>query len=184
MSARIRVAFYKAKGNWLNNIIRWWTKSRYSHAELVLPNNVTWIGISPFLSSKVESRFHLDCDYRNWDFVDLELTNKQHATILDFFEETKGCKYDWFGMLLSQFLPFHIKRKNKWYCSEWIAYALRISGVLDWQTIKIYDQCDLSPGMLHKIILKQKRKNNDIRKSAEEMENQGYLQHLRGRLRD
>ena len=88
MSAKIKIAFYKAKGNWINNIIRWWTKSEYSHAELVLPNNVTWIGISPFLSSKVESRFHLDCDYHNWDFVDLEITNKQHATILDFFEET------------------------------------------------------------------------------------------------
>tara|TARA_B100000287_G_scaffold262190_1_gene246711 strand:- start:5908 stop:6480 length:573 start_codon:yes stop_codon:yes gene_type:complete len=184
VTAKIKVAFYKAKGNWFNSIIRWWTKSKYSHAELVLPNNVTWIGISPFLTSTVESRFHLDCDYNNWDFVELEITNKQHATILDFFEETKGCRYDWVGMLLSQFLPFSIKRRSKWYCSEWIAYALRVSGALDWQTIKIYDQSDLSPGTLYKIILKQKRKNNDIRKSTENMEDPRNLQYLPRRFRD
>ena len=56
----VYIGLYKGKGTLINKIVRWWTKSKYSHAELVLPNNVTWIGISPFLSSKVESRFHLD----------------------------------------------------------------------------------------------------------------------------
>ena len=59
MSMVVKVAFYKGKGNWINKIIRWWTKSNYSHAELVLPNKMTWIGISPFLSSKVESRHNI-----------------------------------------------------------------------------------------------------------------------------
>ena len=99
----IKIAFYKGQGNWLNKIIRWWTKSPYSHAELILPNNYTWI-----------------------------------------------------GMLLSQFLPFSIKRRNKWYCSEWIAYALRIANIVDWKTIKIYDRCDLSPGVLFNIVAEAK----------------------------
>jgi len=64
-------------------------------------------------------------------------------------------------MLFSQFLPFRIKRKNKWYCSEWIAYALRVSGFFNWQVIKLYDQRDLSPGVLYDLIIKQKRKNNE-----------------------
>ena len=152
MTAKIKVAFYKAKGNWLNSIIRWWTKSKYSHAELVLPNNVTWIGISPFLTSTVESRFHLDCDYHNWDFVDLEITNKQHATILDFIEETKGCRYDWVGMLLSQFLPFSIKRRSKWYCSEWIVNALVLCGALNWSSVHIYDKIEMRPSDLYEIV--------------------------------
>ena len=58
----------------------------------------------------------------------------------------------WPGMLLSQFLPFRIKTEGKWYCSEWIAYALRISGVIDWKTIKIFDKSDLSPSVLYKIV--------------------------------
>ena len=59
MSMMVKIAFYKGKGNWINKIIRWWTRSNYSHAELVLPNKMTWIGISPFLSSKVESRHNI-----------------------------------------------------------------------------------------------------------------------------
>ena len=56
-------------------------------------------------------------------------------------------------MLLSQFLSFRIKQKHKWYCSEWILYALRISCVVDWKIIKIFDQSDLSPSKLHDILL-------------------------------
>ena len=131
MTAKIKVAFYKAKGNWLNSIIRWWTKSKYSHAELVLPNNVTWIGISPFLTSTVESRYNLDYKLKNWDFIELELTEEQHSTIIDFFNETRGCRYDWVGMLVSQALPnYFVKCVSKWYCSEWIIYALRLTNII------------------------------------------------------
>ena len=64
-------------------------------------------------------------------------------------------------MIFSQLLPFHIKRKNKWYCSEWIAYALRIAGVIDWRVIKIYDQSDLSPKKLYEIITIQKEEQQE-----------------------
>ena len=46
---KIKVAFYKGGEGWQHKIIRWWTKSIYSHAELVMPDNFTWISISPFL---------------------------------------------------------------------------------------------------------------------------------------
>jgi hypothetical protein len=158
---KVKVAFYKAKGNWQNRIVRWWTGSPYSHAELVMPDNYTWISISPFLTGEVAKRTKTDFDLDKWDFVSLEIDESQKEIILDFFEETKECKYDWIGMILSQFLPFNIKRKNKWYCSEWIAYALRIAGIVDWKVIKIYNQTDLSPGQLHSIIMEQKKTESD-----------------------
>ena len=149
---KIKIAFYKGKGGILNAIVRWWTKSDYSHAELVLSDNETWLGISPFLKSKVDSRKKTTFDNSEWDFVDISVTEEQHETILDFFNETRGCGYDWIGMLLSQFLPCRIKHKKRWYCSEWIAYALRIACVVDWKIIKIYDRKDLSPGVLYSIV--------------------------------
>lgn len=148
----ICVAFYKGGGDWKNKIIRWWTKSPYSHAELVLPDNETWISISPLLTSKVDARTKKDWNPEHWELVKLNVTEQQLSVIMEFYESTKGCSYDWAGMLLSQFLPFHIKRKGKWYCSEWIAYALRISCVIDWRLIKIYDRADLSPAVLYRII--------------------------------
>jgi len=148
----IKVAFFKGEGDWFNRVVRWWTKSPYSHAELVLPNNTTWISISPFLTSQVAQRKKLSYDVSKWDFVTIKVTEEQLKTIIEFYEQTEGCGYDWIGMLMSQFLPFHIKRKGRWYCSEWIAYALRIACVIDWKSIKIYDQCDLSPQALHRIV--------------------------------
>ena len=42
-----------------------------------MPDGLTWIGISPFLSSTVESRYNLDYKLKNWDFIELELTEEQ-----------------------------------------------------------------------------------------------------------
>jgi len=154
---KIYIAFYKGEGNILNKIVRGWTKSIYSHAELILDDNTTWISISPKLCSEIESTTPTEVDKNSWDIISLEVTEEQHKVILDFFDETCGCGYDWIGMLCSQFLPFRIKTKNRWYCSEWIAYALRIACVIDWKTIKIYDRKDLSPGVLYDIVEQVKK---------------------------
>tara|TARA_B100000085_G_scaffold123031_1_gene112011 strand:- start:18006 stop:18494 length:489 start_codon:yes stop_codon:yes gene_type:complete len=150
---KIWIALYKGKGNFINSIVRRWTKSQYSHAELILDDKQTWIGISPFIKSKITERKNVEYNPENWDFYEIPVTGEQYQTILDFYDITQGSSYDWVGMLLSQFLSFRIKQKHKWYCSEWILYALRISCIVDWKIIKIFDQSDLSPSKLHGILL-------------------------------
>ena len=54
------------------------------------------------------------------------------------------------GMILSKFTPFFIKRVGRWYCSEWIAYALRLAGVVD----NLYHYSDLTPERLHEVLRK------------------------------
>ena len=146
------MAFYKAKGSWINAVVRWWTKSVYSHAELIMPDGINWIGISPFLKSRVSRRIVLDYNPSEWDIIEINITPEQRDIILEFYRETRGDRYDWFGMLLSQFLPCKIKHRKRWYCSEWIAYALRIACIFDWRKMKIYDRQDLSPAALYEII--------------------------------
>ncbi len=150
---KVWIALYKGKGNLINKIVRWWSDSIYSHAEFILSDKQTWIGISPFIKARVVQRKVTNYDPDKWDFYEISITEEQHKLIIDFYNLTKGCRYDWAGMLLSQFLPFHIKEKNKWYCSEWILYALRISNIIDWKVIKIFDQADLSPAKLHDILM-------------------------------
>jgi hypothetical protein len=149
----IWIALFKGKGTFVNCVVRKWTKSRYSHAELILEDKKTWIGISPYINAEVVKRTVEDYNPNKWDFFKINVTKEQYKDIIDFYDLTKGTKYDWVGMLLSQFLPFSIKQENKWYCSEWILYALRISCVIDWKIIKIFDQSDLSPAKLHRILL-------------------------------
>ena len=150
---KIKIAFYKGKGTWINSIVRWWTKSIYSHAELILPDGVSWLGISPFLKSAITKRIVFEYNTDKWDLLEIEISEDQYELIMQFFEDTRGQGYDWAGMLLSQFLPCKIKHRERWYCSEWIAYALRIACVLNWRTIRLYDRNDLSPAILYDLII-------------------------------
>ena len=104
--------------------------------------------LSPFLKSEISSRKNNNYNPDAWDFIKISITEEQHSTIKEFYDLTVGDGYDWVGMILSQFVPFKIKQKDRWYCSEWILYALRISCVVDWKIIKIFDQSDLSPSKL------------------------------------
>ena len=98
----VKVAFYKGTGDWKNKIIRWWTKSQYRHAELVLPNDITWISISPLLSGKVSARSNYEVkNLQDWDFLSFELSWRQPVRdyqlkqLDSFIKETNGAKYDW-----------------------------------------------------------------------------------------
>jgi|TARA_R110002126_G_scaffold285847_3_gene437115 hypothetical protein len=148
---KIRIAFCKEETTIYHKVVKWWTRSAYSHAELVLPNNES-LSISPMDLDGVRLTYANDfTDAGMWDLIEIEITTEQHRRLLKFYEATKSDQYDWIGMLLSQFTPFHIKRLGRWYCSEWIAYALRIIGVVD----DVYAYTDLSPQRLHELLTKK-----------------------------
>ncbi len=155
----IKVAFYKGDDSRIHKIIRWWTGSIYSHAELVMPDGKTWISISPFLTSKVSRRNGSTVkNIEDWDFLSFKLSwrkpvEKYQMDQLDrFIKNTEGKRYDWTGMILSQVTPYLIKHKSRWYCSEWIAHALVNSRILMWDDAKIYRTPNLSPGKLYEIL--------------------------------
>jgi len=162
---KIRVAFYRGKGGWLHKFIRWWTKSPYSHAELILPDGKTWVSISPFLTSRVAPRIKYRVDHNDWDYLVFELNWREPVQkyqldqLYKFIDSTQGSKYDWTGMIMSQLCPFLIKRRNKWYCSEWIAHALVNSRIVMWDDIHLYDTPDLSPGKLYVLLQEYKIAN-------------------------
>jgi hypothetical protein len=171
----ITIAFFKGyKSSRLHRFIRWWTKSPYSHAELILPDNVTWMSISPFLSSRVGARVKRDItdistSSNDWDYLTFKLNSRdavkayQISQLDRFIEETTGSQYDWAGLILSHLSPYLIKRRGKWYCSEWIAHALVNSRIIMWDDIRLYDTPDLSPGKLYNILCSNKGCTNKQR---------------------
>ena len=157
---KIQIAFYKDDPSRLHRFIRWWTKSKYSHAELIMPDGETWWSISPFLGSAVASRQRTTLNNpERWDYLTFNLSWRQPvreyqlAQLNKFIENTRGHRYDWIGMLLSQCTPFLIKHRNKWYCSEWIAHALVKARIVMWDSLKIYDTPEMSPGKLYDLLL-------------------------------
>lgn len=137
------IALYKGKGRWHNAVVRYWTKSKYSHAELLMPDN-TSITITPF-DRKGIVREEFKCEDEDaWDFICMPVSPSDLCTLEKFYEETKGLQYDWVGMIASQLMPYHIKHRNRWYCSEWIAYALRLICAVD----GLHKVSDMSPEAL------------------------------------
>lgn len=143
----ICIALFKGEGEWHNAVVRRWTKSIYSHAELLLPDD-TSITITPFNRAGITREPFDPEDEGDWDFVCIPINPMQLVKIENFYEQTKGQKYDWIGMIASQLLPYHIKHQKRWYCSEWIAYALRLAGVVD----GLHAHCDMSPEVLSNLV--------------------------------
>jgi len=157
---QIQVAFYKGQEDgWRHRLIRWWTKSQYSHVELIMPDGKTWISISPFLSSRVAARIkHRVENPDSWDYLVFNLSERppvqayQLDQLYKFIDMTQGAKYDWVGMVMSHFCPYLIKRRDRWYCSEWIAHALVNSRIIMWDDLRLYATPDLSPGKLYNLL--------------------------------
>jgi hypothetical protein len=149
---KIRIAFFKGdKHEWHHRFVRWWTKSPYSHAEIILDGE-TWVSISPFLYTRVAARVRTQVDESDWDFLTFRVTAEELRALKNFISETTGDGYDWIGMILSQILPIIIKGKGRWYCSQWIAHALGWAGIVRWKRLGIYEFPDLHPGKLHDIL--------------------------------
>ena len=147
----IAVAFYKGEGLRRDRFVRWWTRSQYSHVELVMPNG-TMAGIRPPEDPIVRRRSLLGIKEDDWDFIEISVTEKQLRKIRKFIESTKGQGYDWLGMIASHLTPCKVKLPNKWYCSEWVLYALTVSKVFSWKDVKAYNLSKIPPEKLYKLI--------------------------------
>lgn len=132
--AAARLAFYKAKyGNIIDKLIAWWTKSEYSHVELVCCGE--WYSTSP-RDLQVRRKLIIPTKEK-WDFLDIEV---DAMYVEDFYILTQGRKYDWLGIFFSQFMPLKIHDRKRYFCSEWCATALRIPNANEYSPEDLYQK--------------------------------------------
>ena len=152
----IAVAFYKGDGLRRDKFIRWWTQSPYSHVELVMPDGMM-AGIRPPDDPFVRKKSIRGIKEGDWDFIEIRISDKQLKKLKAFIDSTRGQGYDWLGMIASHLTPFKVKLPNRWYCSEWVLYALAASKVFSWNEIKTYNISKMPPGKLYSLIKGFKR---------------------------
>jgi hypothetical protein len=139
----IRVAFYKGKGKFIDKLIKWWTKSPYSHCELMFPDDRMFS--SDAWSGGV--RYNKNYNLANWDIVETPITQIELRSLIEWCDWKNGSAYDWWGTL-SFILPFVHESKKKWFCSELCAAGLIWISKLP-STTKI---SNLDPGELYKLL--------------------------------
>jgi len=107
----VRVAFYKGKGRFFDKLIKWWTKSDYSHVELLLGSEM--FSASSY-SNLVRWTFH-NRDESKWDYYDVPT---ERPLTKELVKSLVGHKYDWLGIMFSIVVPLGLHSSNKYFCSE------------------------------------------------------------------
>lgn len=119
---KVKVVFYKGKGNIINWLIRKWTRSEYSHCEIVLNENDCYSS-----SARDGGVRHKVIDISNtekWDVLEIEWVNG--FLVMDYFKKTNHLTYGWKGLLLGQLFNIRYDVDTSDFCSEWCAAALGI----------------------------------------------------------
>ncbi len=135
--ATVYLALYKGKGNWIDKVIRLFTRGKYSHCELAVEKKRFTNGhhyeheiiYECYSSSPRDGGVRckeINLDNGNWDLILLRgCVNEKR--IKRIFKETKGMKYDLLGAI-GVVIPFIKQEKNRYFCSEWCARVLKIKG--------------------------------------------------------
>ena len=113
----MKLAFYKAKGDWVDLLIRVFTNSKYSHVEVV--HNKDWYSSSP-RDGGVRVK-QIQDDGNSWDFIEVDIDKER---LYQKYREYKGRGYDFKAILLSNILPIGWHSKSKMTCSEFVADVL------------------------------------------------------------
>lgn len=96
----IYLALYKGRGTLFNRLVRLWTRSKYSHCELVLADG-RWLSASA-MDGGVRAK-HIELNLEHWDLIPLPWAD--YRQIARVFRANAGQGYDFFGLFGSQLLP-------------------------------------------------------------------------------
>jgi hypothetical protein len=131
---RMYIAFYKSYSgtNWnkfKQLVTKVWTFGKYCHCEIVHLQEdgaLIWYGATSYNLGGVAARplqFHV----HKWDIF--EITEHINFKItLAILRSKLGLKYDWLGIFLSQAIPFHAHNDEEYFCSEYLAQAVRMDN--------------------------------------------------------
>ena len=114
----IYLALYKGKGTLFNALIRLWTRSKYSHCEIIMPDG-RWLSASAMDGGVRAKAITLD---GKWDLIALPWADV--SLIEKLYRDNEGKGYDWLGLLGSQLVPITVDNPRRMFCSEFCAAAL------------------------------------------------------------
>lgn len=115
----IEIAFYKSDKTLLDKGIRFFSKSPYSHCEIIVDRKhaVSSSGRDGGVRIKKYEDMNFD-DINKWDIYKLKINNIKNEDLFGYIELTKG-KYDFLSVILYHMFRIPINIKNRYICSEY-----------------------------------------------------------------
>lgn len=121
----IELAFYRGEGRLFDRLIRLWTRSRFSHCEIVLRREggqALLFSASP-RDGGVRKVWRV-LDPSRWECVTVRGHGLDALSLATFIGKTVGAKYDWAGIFGSQLFAAGFQKQKRWFCSEICAEVL------------------------------------------------------------
>lgn len=134
-----RVLLFRGRGI-ISALIRWQTRSVYSHAALLMPDGKI---IESWQGEGVRTKQLTD-----WSNIDqfevVGMTSEQWIDAIEFARLQIGRGYDYLGVI--RFISRRSMPANgRWFCSELVFMALRVAGV---DLLARIEAGEVSPGVL------------------------------------
>ena len=146
----LKLAFYigkksrNPKATALDRIICFFTKSSYSHVELIYELDHATMHAKTWSSSPLDGgvrKASIQLNPQRWEVYTIEGVHTSEQ-LHEWFTAHEGKKYDWMGAIGVKFRVFK-QHHNKWFCSEIIASYLGLKRPHRISPIKLYHH--LSP---------------------------------------
>lgn len=135
-------AFYKARGDWKNKLVRFSTKSPYSHCEVIFSLAKMGDRVLCHSSSSrdggVRSK-EVTLVPEHWDLVHLPLCFFDRDRVEHQINQSAGARYDYPGILLSHVFSLNRHAEEKWFCSEFCAALIGIPNPHTYSPQALYD---------------------------------------------
>lgn len=139
------IAFRKNDPSFSSRLIRWWTKSTYSHCEMIFTNGLTFSAF--FEDFNTSFKRNIIYDSNDWDFIDIPITRTEEYKIYGWTINEDNCFYDIIGIIFTQIIPLSFENPWWWFCSEVCCAAVQQVGLcLD------ITPHETDPGKLYKIL--------------------------------
>lgn len=125
----IGVVLERNGNSWFSKVIRWFTKSTYSHIEFIYDDVFTTVGARE--GSGVKYRTIKDFNEPEiFIFCDAEtqkhkpLTKEEHNNLNNFIEKNLDMNYDYQGIWGYLTYKDQYNKQDAWFCSEFVAVGL------------------------------------------------------------
>lgn len=114
-TVRLSLIFYTGKGTVADKLIRFWTKSPISHSEIETVDGYYCSNDPKTRVLRLAKITPVDTD---WERCEIILPIEVAVRLRMYQGEKCGSRYDWEGIIFSQFFKFGFSAKKRWFCSK------------------------------------------------------------------
>ena len=155
---KVKLAFKKDSNGFMSKLIKWWTKSRYSHVEIIIPSKDGKFESGFWLSANGKKGVRmkpliLPLNTKSWDYLDVEVDENKYDDVMKKIEKITEYKYATKDLFLVQVFGLDkMESRKRMFCSESVCEVLKS---FEDRKIRILDiPCvDFSPEDLYRLYL-------------------------------